>query len=250
MLGCNKFNIHLYNMFSNIFQKAALFGASTVAGVALTGTMMANSAQAATISYTSEFSVTSNRLNSEVATGSFSFTKTELTGEDSGLFGYKLEGFNISAIGQTLTLDGVKENPNPFLAVNQTFVPQKYQAILPSALADKDYNYKGDGDFPPPDFIREFSGEEFWAIADEYNLTSLISIVVPSVDTTTANGLLNGVFGEGGKVSLTTTSSQSNPDLASVPEPTTIFGLGVVGVGLVATRRKRATKKIKQKAAA
>ena len=48
-------------------------------------------------------------------------------------------------------------------------------------------------------------------------------------------------FSEGGEISLTTTS---------VPEPTTIFGLGVVGVGLVATRRKRANKQIKQKTAA
>ncbi len=233
-------------MFSKIFQKAALFGASTVAGVALTGTIMANSAQAATMSYTSEFSISSNSLKSEVATGSFSFTKTEL---DSGFFSYKLTDFNASAIGKTLSLSDVKADPNPFLAVNQSFVPQKYQAILPSVLADEDSNYVGNGDFPPPDFNRQFRREEFAAIADEYNLTSLISILVPSVDTATAEVLLNGVFSKGGEVSLTTTSSQSNA-LASVPEPTTIFGIGVMGVGLVATRRKRATKKIKQKAAA
>ena len=65
-------------MFSKIFQKTALFGASTVAGIALTGTIMANSAQAATI-YTSEFSITSNSLKTQVATGNFSFTKTEKT---------------------------------------------------------------------------------------------------------------------------------------------------------------------------
>lgn len=234
-------------MFSNIFQKAALFGASTVAGVALTGTMMASSAQAATMSYTSNFSVTSNSLNSEIATGDFSFDKTEL---NSGLFSYKLTDFNASAIGQTLTLSDVKADPNPFLAVNQAFVPDKYQAILPSVLADEDSNYVGNGDFPPPDFTRAFSGEEFAGIADEYNLTSLISILVPSVDIQQATMLANFAFSEGGKISFKTTSVSQSNALASVPEPTTIFGIGVVGVGLVATRRKRATKKIKQKAAA
>lgn len=234
-------------MFSNIFQKAALFGASTVAGVALTGTIMANSAQAATMSYTSEFSISSNSLNSELVTGDFSFTKTEL---NSGLFSYKLTDFNASAIGQTLTLSDVKADPNPFLAVNQAFVPDKYQAILPSVLADEDSNYVGNGDFPPPDFTRAFSGEEFAGIADEYNLTSLISILVPSVDIQQATMLANFAFSEGGKISFKTTSVSQSNALASVPEPTTIFGIGVVGVGLVATRRKRATKKIKQKAAA
>ena len=72
-------------MFSNIFQKAALLGASTVASVAFTCTMMAYSAQAATMSYISEFSVTSNSLNSNVLTANLSFTKTELA---EGLFGY------------------------------------------------------------------------------------------------------------------------------------------------------------------
>ncbi len=242
-------------MFSNLFQKAALFGASTVAGVALTGTMMANSAQAATMSYTSEFSITSNSLNSEVATGNFSFTKTELTGADSGFFSYKLIDFNTSfgafGISKSLNLNDVKANPNPFLAVNQAFVPDKYQAILPSVLADQDSNYVGDGDFPPDDFIKGFTGEEFAGIANKYNLSSLISAFLPSVGTQQAEGLLNLAFSQGGEISLKTTStsvSQSNAALVSVPEPTTIFGIGVVGVGLVATRRKRATKKIKQEA--
>ncbi|WP_414619257.1 PEP-CTERM sorting domain-containing protein [Calothrix sp. CCY 0018] len=234
-------------MFSNIFQKAALFGASTVAGVALTGTMMANSAQAATMSYTSEFSITSNSLKTEVATGKFSFTKTEKTGADSGLFSYKLTDFNSSfgALGfsKSLSLNDVKANPNPFLAVNQAFVPDKYQNILPSVLAGDNSNYVGDGDFPPDDFIKEFTAQEFSGIADEYNLSSLISAFLPSVNAQQAEGLFNIAFNQGGKVSLTTTSK-------SVPEPTTIFGIGVVGIGLVATRRKRASKKIKQKAAA
>ena len=263
-------------MFSNIFQKAALFGASTVASVALTGTMMASSAQAATMSYTSNFSITSNNLesfitsnnlesmfgNGEVVTGDFSFTKTEL---DSGLFSYKLMDFNVysgaslSLLGfnESLSLGDVKANPNPFLAVNQAFVPDKYQAILPSVLADEDSNYVGDGDFPPPDFIREFSGEEFEAIMNKF--TPLVSAFLESsdidIDTEEVIGLANAVFSGGGEVSLTTTStlvSQSSSNLvsASVPEPTTIFGIGMVGVGLVTTRRKRAMKKIKQKAAA
>ena len=128
-------------MFSNIFQKTALLGASTVATVAISGTMIASSAQAATMSYTSEFSITSNSLNSELVTGDFSFTKTEL---DSGFFSYKLTGFNstVGAFGfsESLGLSDIKENPNPFIAVNQAFVPDKYQAILPSVLADEDSN--------------------------------------------------------------------------------------------------------------
>ncbi|MEL7246584.1 MAG: PEP-CTERM sorting domain-containing protein, partial [Cyanobacteria bacterium J06573_2] len=53
-----------------------------------------------------------------------------------------------------------------------------------------------------------------------------------------AKYIANLAFAQGGEVSFTTTA---------VPEPTTIFGLGVVGVGLTATRRKRTAKKIKQK---
>ena len=231
-------------MFSNIFQKTALLGASTVASVAISGTMMASSAQAATMSYTSEFSITSNSLNSELVTGDFSFTKTEL---DSGFFSYKLTGFNstVGAFGfsESLGLSDIKENPNPFIAVNQAFVPDKYQAILPSVLADEDSNYVGDGDFPPPDFTRAFSGEEFSAFANQ--LTPLVSAFLQSsdidVDAAQVAMLADLAFSEGGEISLTTTS---------VPEPTTIFGLGVVGVGLVATRRKRANKQIKQKTAA
>ncbi|MEO0932658.1 MAG: PEP-CTERM sorting domain-containing protein [Cyanobacteria bacterium J06641_2] len=238
-------------MFSNIFQKTALLGASTVASVALTGTMMASSAQAATMSYTSEFSITSNNFesifgNGKVATGDFSFTKTELTGANSGLFSYKLTDFNSSfgafGINQSLNLSDVRANPNPFLAVNQAFVPDKYQAILPSVIADEDSNYIGDGDFPPPDFIREFSGEDFAAFTNQ--LTPLISNLLESsdinADAEDVTDLMNIAFSGGGKISFKTTST-------SIPEPTTIFGLGIVGVGLTATRRKRTAKKIKQK---
>ena len=231
-------------MFSNIFQKTALLGASTVASVAISGTMMASSAQAATMSYTSTFSITSNSLDSELVTGDFSFTKTEL---DSGLFSYKLTDFNstVGAFGfsESLDLEGIRDNPNPFLAVNQAFVPDKYQAILPSILADEDSNYIGDGDFPPPDFTYAFTGEEFFTYANQ--LTPLVSSFLESsdigLDTTQVTGLLNFAFAGGGEVNFTTTS---------VPEPTTIFSLGIVGVGLFATHRKRIDKKIKQKAAA
>ncbi len=236
-------------MFSNIFQKAALFGASTVAGVALTGTMMANSAQAATISYTSEFSVTSNRLNSEVATGSFSFTKTEL---DSGFFSYKLTDFNSSfgafGVSKSLTLNDVRANPNPFLALNEAFMPDKYQSILPSVLAGEKSNYIGDGDFGEENLNFTFGFD----LGDDNFQADNFDFVFSSEDLNNAATLVSGITGvntdlarsflsEGGEVSLTNTS---------VPEPTTVFGIGMVGVGLVATRRKRATKKIKQKAAA
>lgn len=240
-------------MFSNIFQKTALLGASTVASVALTGTMMANSAQAASMTYNSSFSVTSNNLENifgdgEVVTGSLEFTKTEL---NSGLFSYKLTEFNAYSgaslnffgFNESLDLSDIRANPNPFLAVNQAFVPDKYQAILPSVLANEDSNYIGDGDFPPPDFTRAFTGEEFADFANQ--LTPLVSAFLESsnidIDVQEARGLANLAFSGGGEVSFTTTA---------VPEPTTIFGLGIVGVGLTATRRKRTAKKIKQKTAA
>lgn len=260
-------------MFSNLFKKAALLGSSTVASVALTGTMMGSSAQAATMSYTSNFSVTSNSLDDAIVTGDFTFTKTKL---DTGFFSYKLEDFNASVnasvanlnFSKSFTFNDVKANSTIFEQVNQAFVPDKYQAILPSALADEDSNYIGDGDFPPPDFTREFSGEEFSYMKND--LTPLVSTLIESSDSNTkgilnfffgsdinnqATVLLDYAFGQGGEISLTSTStlvSQSSSNLvsASVPEPTTIFGIGIVGVGLVATRRKRAIKKNKHKAAA
>ncbi|MEM1393337.1 MAG: PEP-CTERM sorting domain-containing protein [Cyanobacteria bacterium P01_D01_bin.116] len=232
-------------MFSNIFQKAALLGASTVASVAFTGTMMANSAQAATMSYISEFSVTSNSLNSNVLTANLSFTKTELA---EGLFGYKLINFDTTfgafGITKSLDLDDVKANPNPFLAINQALIPQEYnqyKTILPSVLAEEEYNYIGDGDFPADDFSRAFTGKEFFAYANQLNpaISSFLESSDIDINPQLASILLSSAFADGGEVKFTTTS---------VPEPATIFGLGVVGIGLTATRRKRANQKIKQKA--
>jgi len=241
-------------MFSNIFQKTALLGASTVASVALTGTIMANSAQAGTMSYTSQFSVTSNSLNSEVVTGDFSFTKTELTGEDSGLFSYTLTDFNANLMGvKSLTLKDVKGNPNPFLAFNTAFIPDKYQGILPRVLANENSHYKGDGDFPPEDFTfgfdlkdGNFQAENFDFVLSEKDLdnaATLVSTLAPSMFSNRVKDMAIDAFAEGGTVSFATTST-------SVPEPTTIFGLGIVGIGLTATRRKRKNKKIKQEIAA
>ena len=243
--------------FSNIFKKAALFGASTVAGVAVTGTIMVNPVQAATMSYRSEFSVTSNFLetqigDSEFLTGDFSFTKTDL---NNGFFSYKLTDLNLSAIGETLSLDDIRTNPTEFLTLNQIFLQgdyQKYQTILPSIIAGEDSNYTGDGNFPPEDFFYEFTGQEFFALTDV--LTESLSddeleAVTPLV------GLANVVFSQGGTVSFTTTeilgeSRKLSFAIAAVPEPATIFALGAVGVGLTATRRRRKSNKIKQKIAA
>jgi len=249
-------------MFSNIFQKAALFGTSTVASVAFTGTMMANSAQAATMSYTSEFSITLNSLNAEVATGDLDFTKTEL---NSGLFSYKLTDFNASSskflenfgIKQSLSLSDITDNPTAFTQLNDEYVPNKYQSILPSILAGDDSNYVGDGDFPPENFTFGFNlgddnsqTDNFDVVFSQENLDNVAELFsgLTGFDAQSVKGLLS----QGGEVSFINTStlvSESNAGLKSVPEPTTIFGLGIVGVGLTATRRKRAKKKIKQKTA-
>jgi hypothetical protein len=233
-------------MFSNIFQKAALLGASTVASVALTG-MMASSAQAATMSsYTSNFSLTSNNLDAEVVAGEFSYTKTEL---DSGLFSYKLEDFNAQVMNRSFTISDIPKI-SPFLtSLNDAFTPDNYQSILPSVLENDVTNV----DLPALNLTRIFSGNEFTEFASEYNLTSLLSAFVPPDQTQRAEALLGIAFSGGGEISLTTTSTsvpQSGSNLASVPEPTSILGIGIIGVGLTATRRKRATKKIKQKVVA
>ncbi len=225
-------------MLSNVFQKAALFGASTVASVALTGTMMASSAQAATMSYTSEFSITSNNFDTEIVTGDFSYTKTEL---DSGSFSYKLEDFNAQVMNRSFTISDIPKISPLLISLNDDFTPDNYQSILPSVLENDVTNV----DLPALNLNRIFSGNEFKEFASEYKLTSLLSDFLPPDKTEVAAGLLNIAFSGGGEISLTTTSTS-----ASVPEPTTIFGLGMVGVGLTATRRRRARRKIKQKMAA
>ncbi|MEB3216354.1 MAG: PEP-CTERM sorting domain-containing protein [Nostocales cyanobacterium 94392] len=228
----------MFSIFQKPYQKAVLFSVATVAGFAATGTIMINPVQAATMSYKSEFNLTSNSLDSEVATGNFSFTKTELA---SGKFSYKLISFDASfgafGINKSLSLNDIKANPTPFTALNQAFVPDKYQNILPSVLTGADSNYVGDGDFPPDDFTYQFTGEEFKDIQNQ--LTPFVSAFMPSIDTQQSTALLNLAFGKGGKVSFTTTQvSEPTFVQTSVPEPTTIFGIGVVGVGLIATRRK------------
>ncbi|NJO65124.1 MAG: PEP-CTERM sorting domain-containing protein [Richelia sp. RM2_1_2] len=238
----------MFSIFQTPYQKAVLFSVGSIASLATTG-IITNPVQAATMSYNSEFSVSSNRLNGEVATGNFSFTKTELA---SGKFSYKLTSFDASlgafGISKNLTLSDIKANPTPFTALNQAFVPDKYQNILPSVLTGKDSNYVGDGDFPPDDFTYQFTGEEFQDIQNQ--LTPFVSAFIPSIDTQQSTTLLNLAFSQGGKVSFTTTQvSESGFVQTSVPEPTTIFGIGFVGVGLTATRRKSLGKQIKQKTA-
>ncbi|MGB3650436.1 MAG: hypothetical protein WBA41_04385 [Rivularia sp. (in: cyanobacteria)] len=57
-------------MFSNFFQKATLLGITTLTSIAMTGSFMANSAQAATLDI----------LNSEAVTGNSSFTQSQTEG--------------------------------------------------------------------------------------------------------------------------------------------------------------------------
>lgn len=238
----------MFSIFQKPYQKAVLFSVGTVASLATTG-IITNPVQAATMSYRSEFSVTSNNLNGEVATGNFSFTKSEIA---SGKFSYKLTSFDASfgafGISKSLTLSDIKANPTPFTALNQAFVPDKYQNILPSVLAEENSNYVGDGDFPPDDFTYQFTGEEFKDIQNK--LTPFVSAFIPSIDTQQSTTLLNLAFSQGGKINFTTRQvSESGFVQTSVPEPTTIFGIGVVGVGLASTRRKTLGKQIKQKTA-
>lgn len=238
----------MFSIFQKPYQKAVLFSVGTVASLATTG-IITNPVQAATMSYRSEFSVTSNNLNGEVATGNFSFTKSEIA---SGKFSYKLTSFDASfgafGISKSLTLSDIKANPTPFTALNQAFVPDKYQNILPSVLAEENSNYVGDGDFPPDDFTYQFTGEDFQDIQNK--LTPFVSAFIPSIDTQQSTTLLNLAFSQGGKINFTTRQvSESGFVQTSVPEPTTIFGIGVVGVGLASTRRKTLGKQIKQKTA-
>jgi hypothetical protein len=237
-------------MFSNIFQKAALFGASTVAGVALTGTIMASSAQAGTMTYRSEFSVTSNSLNgSNLLTGDFNFSKTEL---DSGEFSYKLTGFNANVLNQRFTLKDIRKNPDPFLALNETFIEDKYQTILPSVLARQSSNYIGDGDFGEGNLSFTFGLDlgdpnfqsdnfDFVFSSEDLDKATEVASNLLEVDPSFTQFFVPFALGQGGQLNIVT---------KEVPEPTTIFGIGMVGVGLTATRRKRARKKIKQKIAA
>ncbi|MGF1674438.1 MAG: PEP-CTERM sorting domain-containing protein [Rivularia sp. (in: cyanobacteria)] len=238
----------MFSIFQKPYQKAVLFSVGTVASLATTG-IITNPVQAATMSYNSEFSVSSNSLKDEVATGNFSFTKSEIA---SGKFSYKLTSFDASfgafGISKSLTLSDIKANPTPFTALNQAFVPDKYQNILPSVLAEENSNYVGDGDFPPDDFTYQFTGEDFQDIQNK--LTPFVSAFIPSIDTQQSTTLLNLAFSQGGKINFTTRQvSESGFVQTSVPEPTTIFGIGVVGVGLASTRRKTLGKQIKQKTA-
>ncbi|MEO1377273.1 MAG: PEP-CTERM sorting domain-containing protein [Cyanobacteria bacterium J06635_10] len=241
-------------MFSNIFKKASVFGASTVAGVALSGAIAANSAQAATMTYRSEFSVTSNSINNDFITGDFDFTKTEL---DSGGFSYEVTGFNANILNEKFTLSDMRKNPEPFRAINQIFVPQSYQTILESAINGKnsdivngdigegnlDFTFGfdfGDGNFQAEQFDFDFTLE------DLDNAAELASNLIKSIPSNVTKFSVYLSLSQGGQINVTT----KNVTTKAVPEPTTLFGIGVVTVGLAATRRKRASKKIKQKVAA
>ncbi|MGD1913225.1 MAG: PEP-CTERM sorting domain-containing protein [Rivularia sp. (in: cyanobacteria)] len=241
-------------MFSNIFKKVAVFGASTVAGVALSGAIATNSAQAASMTYRSEFSVTSNTFNNDFITGDFDFTKTEL---DSGGFSYEVTGFNANVLNEEFTLSDIRKKPNQFGAINQIFVPESYQAILQSAINGKNSDIVnsdlgegnstftfgfdfGDGNFQADQFDFDFTSE------DLDNAAELASNLITSIPSNVTRFSVYLSLLEGGQINVTT----KNVTTKAVPEPTTLFGIGVVTVGLAATRRKRASKKIKQKAAA
>lgn len=237
-------------MFLSICKKAALFGVSTVAGVALTGTIMANSAQAGTMTYKSEFSVNSNSLNgSDILTGDFNFRKTEL---DSGDFSYQLTGFKATMLNESFTLKDIRKNPDPFKVLNEALIPEKYKGILERVLKRETPHYTGDGDFgegnlsytfgfdlgnpnfQPDNFDFVFSSEDLG------NVTKVASNLL-EVDSSFTQFFVPFALSQGGQLNIIT---------KEVPEPTTIFGIAVAGLGLTATRRKRTREKIKQKIAA
>ena len=165
----------------------------------------------------------------------------------------------------------MRKNPEPFRAINQIFVPESYQTILQSAINGKnsdivnsdlgegnstftfgfdlgddgdidfgDFQVDGNSNFPADNFHFDFTSE------DLDNAAELASNLITSIPSNVTRFSVYLSLLEGGQINVTT----KNVTTKAVPEPTTLFGIGVVTVGLAATRRKRASKKIKQKAAA
>lgn len=231
-------------MFQRIVQQASALGVGAAVSIAAIGAFQ--QAQAATFTYTSTLTVTANSFpGTSIATGSATYTKTDLPASQVG---YKVTAANLVALGTDYTLADLISNPAPAQLING-FLPTKYQGILPNILSNATYDYVGDGGFPPSNATYAFDATEVAAaIAQAQPYVATLS---PSQQVFFNSAA--GLFAQGGTVSFSSQLVASQPDpvpptvvlpdvnvtgAAAVPEPLTLAGTAIAGIGAVVARRR------------
>ncbi|MGI0485679.1 PEP-CTERM sorting domain-containing protein [Pantanalinema rosaneae CENA516] len=209
-------------------QKITATTVSAAAGVAIVSAIGGHhQAQAASFTYTSTFSLSQVTQfgNFAIGNGNFSFVKEDLPtpAPNGGTVGYELLSFAATILGTPYNLPDLVASPTlqaQALSINSLF-PAKYQGILPRVLAQNpnDFDYIGDGDFPPADFneLLTYGGTSYqvtFASTFVENPSPLVALFQPGA------------------------AAAPIPSEAT-PEPTTMLGLGLAGAGLAAARRRR-----------
>jgi len=240
----------------NFLQKSVVLTAGTIASFAIAGGMSSVSAQTALFTSTATLSGTTPTVPSlyvPLATTKFSYQKTELSPQS---FGYTLLSLEASVTTPYLNRSYTLADLPKYAAEIQlltALIPTSYQSLVAPYLAalnnildrtsgfpSNQFDYIGDGDFPPADISLTFTNAE---------IPTTPAFVTPYV---------TALFPQGGKFAFSSTVeasvSQVSQDLglatgtptvagenvSAVPEPTTMLGAGLAaGVAAIARRRKK-----------
>jgi len=194
--------------------------ASIAAGLSVVGR-----ADAAVFNYTSTFTLTPTGSVVPTVEAIFNFTKTtDVLPND--LVGYEFLSASIDTIFTppvAITETNIA-GYSSYISTLNSFLPTKYQGIFGNVLSDAEYDYIGDGDFPPPDFSLSFAGAQVPAIPE-----------------------LQFLFPSGGTVSFSSTFTGGVPiqdgntggGSTAVPEPVSMVGIGLAAGGMAIARRRQ-----------
>lgn len=210
-------------MLKHYIRTFAFAATSIAAGLSVVGR-----ADAAVFNYTSTFTLTSTGSVVPTVEAIFNFTKTTDV-LPNGLVGYEFLSGSIDTIF-TAPVAITESNISSFsdyVSTLNSFLPTKYQGIFSNVLSDAEYDYIGDGDFPPPDFSLSFSGAQVPAIPE-----------------------LQFLFSNGGTASLSSTLTGGVPiqdgntggGSTAVPEPVSMVGIGLAAGGMAIARRRQQKK--------
>lgn len=223
-------------MSQRLLQTMVAAVATGVVSGAVSGAIHAEPAQAAGLTYESDFTLTSATVADPIATAAVIFSKApSLT--QAGLFDYTIESITASFQGINYSQADLLTPSNIAFAQGlNAFLPSKYQQLLPNFLSGTTPTYTGDGDFPPADPLTyAFSAQE---------VSAGLSLLAPNLSPSQLSQVtaIAALFPQGGEASFSSTLIASTPgNLISsegAPEPTTMAGLALAGLGLVGARRR------------
>jgi hypothetical protein len=235
-------------MFKVIVQKIVVPMAGTFASLTLIGAVIDQPVQAVT--FTSNLTVDGTNFSGNfvpLATSTYSYTKTEIS---PGSVGYKLLSLQAAIttpfLTKTYTLADFPQYTAE-LGLLTSLLPTQYQSVLANFQTGATYDYIGDGDFPPPDFVFSFGSQDVPNV-------SVFKLLFPQGGSVSFSSLKGGLPNSGSPIALTPESVKEilepkyeeyvtdgvlADNSSAVPEPTTMIGMGLASAGLAIARRRK-----------